>query len=101
MLSFSNNASVAGPNVYILGTTFENTADRLVAYGLSRGLSNFGVVYPAGLEGETARDAVAAAVSARGGDAGDLAALQPLGRGHPGRRRAGGGGADRRRAPTR
>ena len=30
--------SVAGSNVYILGTSFENTADRLVAYGLSHGL---------------------------------------------------------------
>ncbi len=66
VLSFSNNPSVAGSNVYILGTTFENTADRLVAYGLSRGMRNFGVVYPQGLEGETARDAVSAAVSQRG-----------------------------------
>jgi hypothetical protein len=66
ILSFSNNASVAGPNVYILGTTFENTADRLVAYGLARGTRNIGVVYPAGLEGETARNAVTAAVSGRG-----------------------------------
>jgi outer membrane PBP1 activator LpoA protein len=66
VLSFSNNPSVAGGNVYILGTTFENTADRLVAYGQSRGLNSFGVVYPAGLEGETARDAVAQAVGRRG-----------------------------------
>ena len=66
VLSFSNNPSVAGSNVYILGTTFENTADRLVAYGLSRGMRSFGVVYPQGLEGETARDAVSAAVSQRG-----------------------------------
>ncbi len=66
MLSFSNNPSVAGSNVYILGTTFENTADRLVAYGQSHGLNRFGVVYPAGLEGETARDAVSEAVSLRG-----------------------------------
>lgn len=66
VISFSNNPSVAGGNVYILGTTFENTADRLVAYGLSRGLGTFGVVYPSGLEGESARDAVASAISARG-----------------------------------
>jgi hypothetical protein len=57
---------VAGGNVYILGTTFENTADRLVSYGQSNGLRNFGVVYPAGLEGETARDAVSEAISRRG-----------------------------------
>jgi len=66
VISFSNNPSVAGGNVYILGTSFENTADRLVSFGLANGMRNFGVVYPAGLEGETARDAVAAVVSARG-----------------------------------
>ena len=66
VLSLSNNPSVAGGNVFILGTSFENTAGRLVGFGQSRGMRNFGVVYPAGLEGETARDAVAAVVSARG-----------------------------------
>ena len=66
VFSFSNNASVAGQNVYILGTSFENTADRLVAYGLAHGTRNIGVVYPAGLEGETARDAVVSAANARG-----------------------------------
>lgn len=66
VLSFSNNPSVAGGNVYILGTTFQNTADRLIAYGQASGLGPFGVVYPAGLEGETARDAVREAATARG-----------------------------------
>lgn len=66
VLSFSNNPSVAGGNVYVLGTTFQNIADRLVAYGQSRGLDAFGVVYPTGLEGETARDAVRQAVGSRG-----------------------------------
>jgi hypothetical protein len=74
VLSFSNNPSVAGGNVYILGTSFENTADRLVAFGQSQGMGAFGVVYPAGLEGETARDAVAAVVNARGAT---LVASQP------------------------
>ncbi|MFO1210354.1 MAG: penicillin-binding protein activator [Amaricoccus sp.] len=66
VLSFSNNPDVAGGNVYILGTTFENIADRLVSYGMGRGMHNFGVVYPAGMEGETARDAVSQAIAARG-----------------------------------
>ncbi len=66
VLSFSNNPDVAGGNVYILGTTFANTADRLVAYGLGHGMRNFGVVYPSGLEGETARDAVVQAINGRG-----------------------------------
>lgn len=66
ILSLSNNASVTGSNVYILGTTFQNTADRLIAYGQSQGLGPFGVVYPTGLEGETARDAVSEAALGRG-----------------------------------
>lgn len=66
MLSLSNNATVAGSNVYVLGNTFDNTADRLVAWGQSQGLGNFAVVYPNGLEGETARNAVAQAVQRRG-----------------------------------
>ena len=74
VLSLSNNPSVAGGNVFILGTSFENTASRLVGFGQSRGMRSFGVVYPAGLEGETARDAVAAVVSARGAT---LVASQP------------------------
>jgi ABC-type branched-subunit amino acid transport system substrate-binding protein len=67
IMSFSNNPEVAGANVYILGNTFYNSARRLVAYGRSRGLSNFGVVYPNGLEGDTARNAVAQAVQQGGG----------------------------------
>lgn len=66
VLSLSNNPSVAGSNVYILGTTFQNTADRLIAYGQAQGLGPFGVVYPAGLEGESARDAVRDAAAGRG-----------------------------------
>ena len=74
VLSLSNNASVAGGNVFIVGTSFENIADRLVAYGQGRGMRSFGVVYPSGLEGETARDAVSAVVNARGAT---LVASQP------------------------
>ena len=68
VISLSNNPEVAGQNVYIIGNTFNNTADRLVDYGMARGLRNFGVVHPQGLEGETARNAVASAVQSRGGN---------------------------------
>lgn len=66
MLSMSNNPEVASDTVYVLGATFANTADSLVAYGLSQGLRNYGIVYPSGLEGETARDAAAGAIQRRG-----------------------------------
>jgi hypothetical protein len=34
VLSFSNNTSVAGGNLFVLGNTFENTANRLVRYAV-------------------------------------------------------------------
>ena len=36
VLSFSNNPTIAGGNVFILGPTFRNTADRLVRYRADR-----------------------------------------------------------------
>lgn len=66
MLSLSNNPEVANSTTFILGNSFTNTADSLVGYGLSQGLRNYGIVYPAGLEGESARDAAAEAIGQRG-----------------------------------
>lgn len=37
VLSFSNNTDIAGGNVYVLGNTFDNVADRLVKYGVKNG----------------------------------------------------------------
>ncbi|MGR3198116.1 MAG: penicillin-binding protein activator, partial [Paracoccus sp. (in: a-proteobacteria)] len=44
VLTFSNNTQVAGGNVFILGNSFENIADRLVGYGVDRGKRNVLVV---------------------------------------------------------
>lgn len=44
VLSFSNNPDVAGGNVFILGPTFQNTADRLVAYARANGKGRIMVV---------------------------------------------------------
>lgn len=68
VLSLSNNPEVAGGNTWIVGNTFANSADRLASYGMARGLRNFGVVHPSGLEGETARNAAVGAIRARGGE---------------------------------
>ncbi|MEM9796745.1 MAG: penicillin-binding protein activator [Pseudomonadota bacterium] len=37
VLSFSNNTAVAGGNVWVLGNTFENTANRLLSYAAGQG----------------------------------------------------------------
>lgn len=57
VLSFSNNEAIAGDNVYIMGVNFRNIATRLFSYSLGTGVSNIGVVYPAGAEGEAGRAA--------------------------------------------
>jgi ABC-type branched-subunit amino acid transport system substrate-binding protein len=66
VLSFSNNPDVAGRGVYLLGMTFENSANRAVGYAAGQGLRNIAVVYPNGLEGEAARRAVRAAAERSG-----------------------------------
>ena len=44
VLSFSNNPSIAGGNVFILGNTFQNTANRLTRYATRQGKGNILVV---------------------------------------------------------
>ncbi len=44
VLSFSNNTDVAGGNVFILGPTFDNTANRLVSFAASQGKNRIMVV---------------------------------------------------------
>ncbi len=66
MLSFNNNPENADPGVYLLGLSFDNSADRVVSYAVSRGLRNVAVVYPEGIQGATARRAVASAAQRAG-----------------------------------
>ena len=44
VLSFSNNTDIAGGNVFVLGNTFANTANRLVDFSARQGLNNILVV---------------------------------------------------------
>jgi ABC-type branched-subunit amino acid transport system substrate-binding protein len=65
-LTFNNNPDNAEPGVYLLGLTFDNAADRVVSYAVSRGLRNIAVVYPDGIQGDTARRAVSSAAQRSG-----------------------------------
>ena len=58
VLAFSNNPAIAGGNVYILGTTFQTTADRLVRYANAQGRGDIYVVHGR----DTAEEAGAAAI---------------------------------------
>ena len=68
VLTFSNNPAIAGGNVFLLGSTFNNTADRLVQYAGSRGISRFMVAHGNDLAGQVGRDAITAAVLANGAE---------------------------------
>lgn len=66
VLSFSNNADIAGGNVFVLGNTFPNIADRLVSYAASQGKRRLAVVYDQNAQGEVGRNAVEAAATRHG-----------------------------------
>lgn len=63
VLSFSNNAAIAGGNVFILGQSFENTAQRLLDYAASEGRGQVMIVSERNTEGEIAEAAIRAAAS--------------------------------------
>ena len=55
ILSFSNNTSIAGGNLFVLGQTFDDTAKRLVDFADSQGKRRAVIVYPSTTEGEVAK----------------------------------------------
>jgi outer membrane PBP1 activator LpoA protein len=67
MLSFSNDFSLAGNNVYILGFQPGQSISRSIAYARSRGIDRFAALVPAGVYGQRAQTAFVRAVDAAGG----------------------------------
>lgn len=67
VLAFSNNTAIAGGNVFVLGQTFQNTADRLARYSISQGKSNIMIIYGQDGSEEAGRSAVNRAVGLNGG----------------------------------
>lgn len=66
VLSFSNNTDVAGGNVFVLGHTFQNTANRMIGYAASQGRRKTVIVHANNLVGEVGRNAIASAISREG-----------------------------------
>ncbi|MEM9637313.1 MAG: penicillin-binding protein activator [Pseudomonadota bacterium] len=66
VLSFSNNAAIAGGNVFVLGPTFQNTADRMIGYARAQGKERFVIVHGQDSAGTQGRDAISRAVAAQG-----------------------------------
>lgn len=66
VLSFSNNPSIAGGNVFVLGPTFRNTANRLLGYASRQGRNSVVIVHPQNVEGEFGKATIQAAASQTG-----------------------------------
>lgn len=66
VLSFSNNPGIAGGNVFVLGPTFDNTAQRLARFAAGQGKTQMVVVHSNDVSGEAGRTAIQRAGSAVG-----------------------------------
>ena len=67
VLAFSNNPDIAGGNVFVLGPTFQNTANRLASYAVRQGKRRVMVVYDNNTAGQIGKTAIEQGVSRAGG----------------------------------
>lgn len=62
IISLSNDASMAGEGTFIMGTTFQSVANRLVAFAQTKGLQKIAIIGPVGSIGfngiESAKSAI-------------------------------------------
>jgi branched-chain amino acid transport system substrate-binding protein len=67
VIAFSNDVSVAGNGVYVMGFNPGQAIDRVVSFARSRGASSFGALVPTNVYGERAARAMTRAVEGAGG----------------------------------
>jgi len=72
VIAFSNDESVAGDGVYILGFTPRQSIARVVQYARSRGAQRFGALIPTGVYGQRATQGLMGALQASGGALGTI-----------------------------
>lgn len=66
VLGFSNSTSIAGGNVFVLGYTFENTAQRLMRFAARQGKKGVVIVHSNDVAGQFGKAAVEQAAAANG-----------------------------------
>ncbi len=67
LISYSNDISVAGPDVFVMGHIPSQSIERTVEFARGRGANNFAVIAPEGSYGDTASTAISGAVRKFGG----------------------------------
>ncbi|WP_394197094.1 penicillin-binding protein activator [Litoreibacter albidus] len=63
VISFSNNTSIAGGNLFVIGNTYDSIASRLMSYASAQGRTRVVVVYPQTPVGQIGRSAVVKATA--------------------------------------
>ena len=76
VLSFSNNTTIAGGNVFVLGPTFENTASRLVSYAARQGKTRIAIVHDRTAAGDLGRAAISGAIARSGASVAGVTAYE-------------------------
>ena len=66
VLSFSNNTSIAGGNLFVLGNTLENSANRLVRHAVRTGRGDIMVAHAMDTSEMVGRDAILRAIQSGG-----------------------------------
>ncbi len=66
VLSFSNNAGIAGGNLFVLGQTFDNTARRLANYAVRNGKNKILIVHDQNVAGNVGKAAIERGVADAG-----------------------------------
>jgi branched-chain amino acid transport system substrate-binding protein len=67
VIAFSNDVSVAGDGIYLMGFTPSQSIDRVVSYARSQGLERFAGLMPAGVYGQRSSQALIKSVEQAGG----------------------------------
>jgi hypothetical protein len=66
ILSFSNNTAIAGGNVFVLGQTFQNTANRMISFAKSQGKDRIVIAHANDVAGQLGRNAIQSAIFLNG-----------------------------------
>jgi ABC-type branched-subunit amino acid transport system substrate-binding protein len=68
VISFSNDAAVAGDGVFVMGFSPTQSIDRVVRFAKAKGVTRFAALVPGGAYGRNASNAVIKAVESAGGN---------------------------------
>ncbi|MDC1481988.1 penicillin-binding protein activator [Ascidiaceihabitans sp.] len=66
ILSFSNNTTIAGGNLFVLGQTFQNTANRMINFAKSQGKDRIIIAHANDVAGQLGSNAIQSAITASG-----------------------------------